>query len=85
MNRFLADAIGTINAIAAWALIIVPPIAGGISQGTEGFIVGLILGLILAVVLCGMLALLIDIRDSLREIAGSENQESIKGKPWEHT
>lgn len=75
MNRFLADAIGTINAGVAWALIIIPPIGGAINLGPEGFFFGLLAGGITALVLCGLLALLIDIRDSLREIADSGNGE----------
>lgn len=88
MNRFLANAIGTINAIAAWVLILVPPIVGGVSNGAPGFIVGLFLGFVSAVVLCGLLALLIDIRDSLRKIAGreeaTESRPGSKEPPWKH-
>lgn len=83
MNRFLASAIGKINALVAWAMIIGLPIGGGIFGGmvpvgmggtvsfvggAVGFLAGLLLGFISAVLVCGTLALLIDIRDSLREI-----------------
>ena len=87
MNKFLASAIGTINALIAWVLILVPPLAGAYSAGPPGLIAGLLIGFVLAVVLCGLLALLIDIRDSLREIAGrdaAESQPENKEPPWKH-
>ena len=94
MNRFLANSIGWINSLVAWVLVIGSTVAGTYySGGAVGFIVGLLIGFVFAVLLCGMLALLIDIRNSVREIAGATNvltstnnpPASAKGKPWEHS
>ena len=70
MNKFLSNAIGKLNALIAWLLIIGAPLAGLFTGGAIGLIVGLAAGIVGAILLCGILALLIDIRDSLRRIAG---------------
>lgn len=70
MNKFLASALGAINSLAAWALVVVVPLAGSVAYGFPGFLGGLLLGPLLAILVCGSLALLIDIRGALREIAG---------------
>lgn len=71
MNRFLAGALGAGNALLAWVIILVPALVGSYHEdfgGIIGFLGGLILGGMLAIVVCGSLALLIDIRNSLREL-----------------
>ncbi len=80
MNKFLASATATINVFVAWALILGSPILGMSFAGAEGFIVGLFAGLILAVLVCGILALLIDMRNCLREIAAAARREAVRGK-----
>ena len=71
MNRFLASALGAGNALLAWVIILAPALVGGLHEdfgGFAGFLGGLILGGMLAILVCGALALLIDIRNSLREL-----------------
>ncbi len=71
MNRFLASALGVGNALLAWVIILAPAFVGGYHEdfgGFVGFLGGLVLGGMLAVLVCGALALLIDIRNSLREL-----------------
>ena len=71
MNRILASALGVGNALLAWVIILAPALFGGLHEdfgGFVGFLGGLILGGMLAILVCGSLALLIDIRNSLREL-----------------
>lgn len=68
MNRFLARALSAANALLAWVIILAPALVGGNFEGSLGFLGGLFLGGLLAILVCGSLALLIDIRNSLREL-----------------
>ena len=72
MNRFLADAVSALNAILACAIILVGLLAGLAASNQSGgsfIMVATILGSILvSVLVCGLLALVIDIRNSNREI-----------------
>ena len=75
INSMLASILSTINALLAPAIILAG--AGfGSSYATEngyssglGIIGGLIVGLLIAVMVCGLLALLIDIRAGIKEMA----------------
>jgi hypothetical protein len=73
MNRFLADALGKLNALIAGVIILLGVIIGLASLFSQsgGFFImlGSILGsIVVAVLVCGLLALVIDIRNSNREI-----------------
>jgi hypothetical protein len=73
MNKFLADAIGTANAILAVLIVIGSAIAAG-NAGFRGFdplqaAGGLVAGAIVAVIVCGVLALLVEMRRELVEIS----------------
>ena len=85
MNEFLANAIGTLNSLIAWALIIVPTVAGGY-MSVEATVIGLVSGVILAILVCGTIALLIDMRNCLRKLAepAEGKPESVEGNPWNH-
>ncbi|MCY3819226.1 MAG: hypothetical protein OXH52_07675 [Gammaproteobacteria bacterium] len=77
INRFLAEWVSAINALVAMGIPIVVGLAAGIGAGSAGsdgfsfiaFVAGLIggglAGLLIAGSLCGVLAVLIDIRNSL--------------------
>lgn len=78
VNRKLAEVITMINAVAA-VLIVLGSVVFFISifdGDTEGMIIGLVVGLIvggiMAVFICGGLAILIDIRERLAEMASKE-------------
>lgn len=69
MNRMLAKAVGLLNGFLAVCMIIGGTIAGiGGLGGPGGAIVGFIGGGLAAVLLCGLLAVAIDIRDTLHSI-----------------
>ena len=66
MNKFLADALSSVNALIAFLIIVVPAFAAGVSGGSPlAFVVGGAAGLILAILICGTLALLLNIRDEI--------------------
>ena len=66
MNKFLADALSSVNALIAILIIFVPGIAAGVEGGNIlAFIAGSLVGLILAILICGTLALLINIRNEI--------------------
>jgi hypothetical protein len=67
MNRFLANAVGFINALIAIVLILVGTVIGS-NQGGGGMVLGFIGGLLLAIFVCGLLALAIEIRNELVQI-----------------
>ena len=79
INRFLADWVSVINALVAVGLpVIIALIVGGFAGSSLfggfsliGFLVGLIAGGLVAGPLCGVLALLIDIRNSLAAQEGN--------------
>jgi hypothetical protein len=76
MNRFLANAVGALNALVALVIVTVGGLAAfgyGLQfapRADAGFyaIVGVIAGVVAAVMICGLLAVLIDTRDTLRTI-----------------
>lgn len=66
MNKFLADALSSVNALIAVLIILAPGIASAVAGGNPlAFVVGCLLGLILAILICGTLALLLNIRDEI--------------------
>ena len=66
MNKFLANALSSVNAFIALIIIFVPGISLAISaENPIFFILGCLAGLILAILICGTLALLINIKDEL--------------------
>ena len=75
INSMLASILSTFNALLALAIVLVG--AGfGSSYATEegyssglGILAGLVGGLLVAVMVCGVLALLIDIRAGIKEMA----------------
>jgi hypothetical protein len=71
MNRLLADAVGFINGFLAICIIAVGTLAGGIAVGAGGALLGFVAGSIVAIVACGLLAVAVDIRNTLHSI---ENQ-----------
>jgi hypothetical protein len=67
MNRFLANAVGFLNALIAVVIIVAGAVAGAI-QGLVYAVIGAVLGLAVAVLICGLLALALDIRNELVQI-----------------
>ncbi len=67
VNRFVAGAVSTANAVTAVLLPLVFALVGSQAGGFLGFIGGLVIGVMTAFVLCGLLALVIDIRNGLRD------------------
>ncbi len=76
INRFLAEWVSAINALVAVGIpLVVALTAGGLASSASGgfsllgflggFIVGGVGGILLAGTLCGVLAVMIDIRNSL--------------------
>ena len=68
MNKFLANALSSVNAFIAVVIIFVPGIAAATFGGWFNplfLILGCLVGLILAILICGTLALLINIKDEL--------------------
>jgi len=74
MNHFLASMVSGLNAVIAVLIIIVFAGIGAAAsdQAQASPLVGLILGglsgLVVATLVCGLLALMIDIRNTLREL-----------------
>ena len=66
MNKFLANALSSVNAFIALVIIVVPGIVAGVTtENPLAFVGGCLAGLILAILICGTLALLINIKDEL--------------------
>ena len=81
MNRWLASGLGRLNGLIAFLLIlgglVVGITSGGQLGSSAGFAMGLtgaVIGVFLAILLCGFLAILIDMKDTLRRI--EEQQHS---------
>jgi len=83
INSMLASILSTINALLALGIILAG--AGfGSSYATEngygsalGIVGGLVGGLLVAVMICGLLALLIDIRAGIKEVAHLLKQQQV--------
>ncbi|HEX4506351.1 MAG TPA: hypothetical protein VH722_11525 [Alphaproteobacteria bacterium] len=83
INSMLASILSTINALLALAII--PASAGtGYSLAAEkgyssglGIAGGLVAGLLIAMLICGLLALLIDIRAGIKEVAHLLKQQQV--------
>jgi hypothetical protein len=66
MNKFLANALSSVNAFIAVVIIVLPGIGAALAGGNPlAFIFGCLAGLFLAILICGTLALLINIKDEL--------------------
>lgn len=83
MNRFLAQVINVVNGFVALAIMLGCAIGGAIlgePLGPQdvgafiGLLIGGLLGLVLAAYFCGLLALFIDMRNSLLGIANSQRK-----------
>jgi len=75
INAMLASILSAINALLALAIIVagagfgsVGAVSNGYSEGL-GIIVGGLIGLLIAVMVCGLLAVLLDIRAGIKEVA----------------
>lgn len=70
MNHFLASVLAAMNAVLAFAIIVVGGYLGATygESAVLGLILGLVGGIVAAVLVCGLLALLLDIRAELREL-----------------
>jgi hypothetical protein len=69
MNRFLASAAGTLNDVLAISIIFGLAILGASGGGgIAGFVRGSLIGLAAAFLICGVMALMIDIRNSLQQL-----------------
>ena len=75
INRWLANALGVVNALVALGIIFVGAVVGGgivtrYIDSVIGVIIGCVLGaavgIVVAVLVCGLVAVLIDIRNGLR-------------------
>lgn len=82
MNHILASMIAGLNALVAIVIIMVFAALGrgwAISQNTEplvGVVLGAGVGLVAASLICGALALLVEIRNSLRELVDATRPDS---------
>ncbi len=73
MNRFLASALGYLNDVVGFLICLTCAISGGLAGAAWGevgfgFFLGSVIGMISAVVVCGFTALLLDIRNTIRNI-----------------
>jgi len=73
MNRFLASALRYLNAVVGFLILLTCAISGGLAGAAWGevgfgFFLGSVIGVISAVVVCGFTALLLDIRNTIRNI-----------------
>ena len=77
VNRRLAGAVGTINALMLFGFPLIMGLGYGAGLGTfsgsfggfiGGFVIGVLLGALGVFPVCGILAVLIDIRNSLADI-----------------
>jgi hypothetical protein len=69
MNRFLVSAAGILNVVLAILIIFGLAILGASGGGgIGGFIRGGLVGLAAAFLICGVMALIIDIRNSLQQL-----------------
>lgn len=73
MNRFLASALRYLNAMVGFLILLTCAISGGLAGAAWdevgfGFFLGSVTGVIIAVVVCGFTALLLDIRNTVRNI-----------------
>jgi hypothetical protein len=69
MNRLLAGALANLNAALAIFIILAAVVVGAAARGAFGLLVGALFGFAVALLVCGALAVVLDIRASLREIA----------------
>ena len=77
MNKFLANALSSVNAFIAFVIILLPGIFAAVAtEDPLAFFAGCLAGLILAILICGTLALLINIRDEL--ILANESLNDLK-------
>jgi len=68
VNRLLADGLGLVNSILAIIIIIVGCMIGYNSYGAAGLILGFLSSFIVSIGICGILAVAIDIKDTLHSI-----------------
>ena len=79
INRFLAESMSVINAIVA---VGIPSLTVLVSVNllgslTLGVVVGGVAGIVIACAVCGVLAVLLDIRDSLSRQADTSRQGRV--------
>ena len=86
MNRFLASAIGTMNALIAIVLLATTVLLFvlSINEGSGASTVILIGGVLGTVMLCGLIAILDDIRVTLHEIRDIANPRFPSGRIVDH-
>jgi hypothetical protein len=68
MNRALADAVGFLKGFLAIILVIVCTLAGAAKGGAVGAALGFVAGDLAAIIVCGLVAVAIDIRNTLHSI-----------------
>lgn len=74
MNRFLASALGYLNAVVGFLILLTCAGIGGLAGAAWGevgfgFFLGSVLGVIVAVIMvCGFIALFVDVRNRLVEL-----------------
>ena len=69
MNRFLAAVLAKLNTAVAVFLIVVGAVGGTVREGVPGLFYGTLGGGLIVIVVCGALAVILDMRAALREIA----------------
>jgi hypothetical protein len=81
MNKALANAVGTINALVAWVLIIGGGVIGFAMGGGNPLSagVGLLAGFLLAAMICGLTAVVLEINDHLAGIQNMMTKTSRQG------
>ena len=67
INRWLASSVSELNAFLACMIVVAVTLTVGnaINNSLLGFVFGIVAGAFVAVLVCGILAILIDIRNSL--------------------
>ena len=87
INSLLASILSAINALLALGIILTGVGIGAAWARTDGYgeglgiVAGLVVGLLVAVMVCGLLAVLLDIRHGIKEMAHIMKQHNGPNHP----
>lgn len=76
MNRFLATVLSKLNVVMAVIFMIIAIGGGAVREGVAGAFGGIVGGSVMVIVVCGTLAVVLDIRAALREIAQTLKEQT---------
>lgn len=86
INRLLASILSAINALLALAIVVAGAGFGSVWADSSGYseglgiVAGAVVGLLIAVMVCGLLAVLLDIRAGIKEVAHILKAHEIAAK-----